>query len=138
MRNQNSPIIVAALDLTDEKQRQLQDIIRRTHTGRWRSYRAIAMSQADTGIIEIAEMVPRRRTQPREFVVLHWAHSPLALFWQSHATRGAAMTAFNRAVKEKVLRGSGCWGTNSTQPETHHENQTAKQPRGRTRSRIAG
>ncbi|MBL9007093.1 MAG: hypothetical protein JNJ46_22745 [Myxococcales bacterium] len=140
MRNANSPVIVATLDLTDGNHRQLHDLIQRTHTGRWRSYRALAMRQHTAGITELAETIPRRKKAQKTFVVLRWSLAPLGFSWDEHACIRAAECAYDRAfLGEKRLRSKNRCGTTSPLRESSHDqNQTSEQQRGRARPRIAG
>jgi hypothetical protein len=94
MRNSKQPAIVATLNLSDGNQAALQDLIRRTHTGRWRSYRALKMRQDSGGITELAETIPRRRKDKKRFVVLLWTSEPLGVSWLEHDRNADALRAF--------------------------------------------
>lgn len=91
-----APTVVAKLDLSDGNQHQLHDLIYRTHTGRWKSYRALAMRQHAAGITELAMTVARRKTDTSRFVVLQWRYAPLGFSWREHATRAEALRAFQK------------------------------------------
>lgn len=140
MRNPNLPTTVATLDLTDEKQRQLHDLIQRTHTGRWKSYRALAMRQHAAGITELAETIPRRKTAQKTFVVLRWSLAPLGFSWDEHACIHAAECAYDRGCPSgKRLRSKERFAmTSPLRESSHDQNQTSEQQRGRARPRIAG
>lgn len=94
LKRTTQPSIVATLNLSDGAQRDLQDLIRRAHTGRWRSYRALKMRQDAAGITELAETVPRRRTDKRRLVVLRWTSAPLGVSWLEQNSRTDALQAF--------------------------------------------
>lgn len=140
MRNANPPAIVAIFDLTDEKQRQLHGLIERTHTGRWRSYRALAMRQHSAGITELAETIPRRKTAQKTFIVLHWSLAPLGFSWDEHPCIRSAECSYDRAcLGEKRLRSKRRLAmTAPLRESSHDQNKTAEQQRGRARPRIAG
>lgn len=92
------PPIAATLDLTNERERQVHDIIRNTHTGRSPCWRSYAMHRAGDMIIEIAEWASARRTvESRRFNVLtwNWDRSTVGVTWQSkHLTRAEALALF--------------------------------------------
>lgn len=78
-RNQ-TPRIVATLDLSDEMQRELHAFFQRMHTGRWPRLRALAVRQMPDGkIVEAAEWM--RVTRDR-FAVIEWSMEGQRLSWQ--------------------------------------------------------
>ena len=89
-RNQ-SPRIVATLDLSDEMQRELHAFFQRMHTGRWPRLRALAVRQMPDGkIVEAAEWL--RVTRDR-FAVIEWAVEGRRMSWscQPMASRSSAI-----------------------------------------------
>lgn len=133
MRKPNQPAIVATLDLSDGNQAALQDLIRRTHTGRWRSYRALKMRQDTGGITELAETVPRRRAEVRRFVVLHWTAAPLGLSWLEPDSFADALRTYDRAdLRKSVLPSPRKRGMKAAlRGKCHAQNKATQQQRGR-------
>lgn len=79
---QSTPRIVAKLDLSDERQRELHAFFVHMHTGRWPTLRTLALRQARDGrLIEAAEWL---RTRAERFAVIEWAVEAGRLTWRCH------------------------------------------------------
>jgi hypothetical protein len=98
MHPQNRPPVIAAkLDLSDDNQRTMHDFIRRSHTGRWPLWRALAMRQVGPYIFEVAGW--QRRALPREarFCLVRFEPAACAVQWQAMPSRKAALAALSAA-----------------------------------------
>jgi hypothetical protein len=95
-----SPVIVAKLDLSDEHQRIMHDCIRRTHSGRWPLWRALAMRQVGPYIFEAAYCQSRSRRASRQasFCLLRWEPMTCAVKWYDMPSRRAALAALKAAA----------------------------------------
>ena len=89
---------VLTLDLSDDRKRQVQELIRRTHTGRWPLWRGYAMHCDGNRLYALVEWVPRSRSiDKRRFNVVLWTVSlnAIATEWQGeHMTRREAAALF--------------------------------------------
>src|SRR5579871_393881 len=91
----NTATIVAKLDLTNEGQRRLHDFIRRMHTGRWPTLRALGMRQLPDGtIIEAAEWL---RTLEPSYMVIEWRSDGNGLRMQQMKSRHSAQHTLRSA-----------------------------------------
>lgn len=103
MPSQNRPpVIVARLDLSDEHQRAMHDFIRRSHSGRWPLWRALAMRQVGPYIFEAARWQRRSAAQEGRFCLLRWEPTRGAVQWQAMPSQRAALAAL-KAVTEAVV-----------------------------------
>lgn len=84
----NLPSIEATLDLTDEGQRRLHDFIRRMHTGRWPTLRALGMGQIGGKLYEAAEWI--RTAEPR-FGLIEWRADGNGMSMRPAASRREAL-----------------------------------------------
>lgn len=85
--------IVALLDLSDDGCRFIHDAIQRTHSGRWPIWRAIAMRQEGSVIVELARVL-RRRTALAQFTVLRWDSRARSLSWLPDQAEETARRAY--------------------------------------------
>src|SRR4051812_49310067 len=84
-RRAPSSLLAVTLDMSDDRKRQVQELIRRTHTGRWPLWRGLAMHRDGNRLYELVEWVPRCRTvHVRRFNVVTWTMSltAVATQWQ--------------------------------------------------------
>lgn len=96
-----APTIAALLNLTDEKERFIQDRIRHMHTGRWPLWRMLAIRRVGRLLYELAEWCPNRRRQPTvRFSVLCWDLDACGLSWVDCPSLAAARTAFRKATSQ--------------------------------------
>lgn len=95
----HAPTIAASLDLTDEKERFIQDRIRHMHTGRWPLWRMLAIRRVGRSLYELAEWCPnRRRRAGARFTVLRWDLDACGVSWTDCPSLGAARAAFRKAT----------------------------------------
>ncbi len=85
--------IAARLDLSDEKQRFVHDAIRRTHTGRWPLWQALAMRQIGPFLVEAVRWRPRHLKERATFSVVRWDSNQMAVTWTYARSREAAIAA---------------------------------------------
>lgn len=83
-------VIAEKLDLADEGQRRLYDFIRRMHTGRWPTLRALKMLQVRGTIYEAAEWL---RVHNQRYAVIERLPDGSGLRMQHMPTRAAAIAA---------------------------------------------
>lgn len=95
-RNQ-TPRIVATLNLADESQRRLHHLIRRLHGGRWPILRCLGMRQVNGVLYEAVEWL--RLAKP-SFGVVMWCADGLGLSWTECRTS-------RKARDQLLLPGTG-------------------------------
>ncbi len=72
------------LDAAGVADRHLRDIILRSHSRRWPTWRAISMLREGHDIIEVAEWCRIKRGE--RFVVIRWNIITLGVQWHSFST----------------------------------------------------
>jgi len=84
-----SRAIVAKLQLNNDGDRRLHELIRRFHTGRWPTFRALGMRQIDGAIVEAVQWY---RMKEKIYSVVWWRMDGLGLSWQHQSSSQAALT----------------------------------------------
>jgi hypothetical protein len=85
------PRIVAKINLSDDGSRRLHDFIRRMHTGRWPTLRALGMRQRRDGTI--IEAVEWTRTAVPRYAVIEWRADGNGMRMKRMPSRKAALAA---------------------------------------------
>lgn len=81
--------IAAKLNLSSNMERQVCDLIRRMHTGRWPLFsRMHDIQRVGDELVELAEW------RGGGYSIVHWSLTEIALRWQDHATLAHARSAF--------------------------------------------
>lgn len=97
---------LATLDLSDDLQRWLQELIRRTHTGRWPLWRGYAMRRHRDRLYELVEWVPRQKfVEAKRFNVITWivTATSVGTTWQrEHMTLREARALFAQMKRGAV------------------------------------
>lgn len=83
-----SHAIVAKLNLENQEQRELYELIRRFHTGRWPLFRALGMRQIDGTIVEVVQWI---RMATESYSVVWWRADGLGLSWKETASAKEAL-----------------------------------------------
>lgn len=87
---------LATLDLSRPLDRDICDLIRHMHSGRWPTWSMLAIRRAGDVLIELA------RWRRGGYVVLEWSLTELRVSWKEQPSLAVAKRAFKAA-----LRGSG-------------------------------
>lgn len=80
--------IVSKLNLEDPEQRELYELIRRFHTGRWPLFRALGMRQIGDTIVEAVQWL---RMATESYSVVWWRADGLGLSWKETASAKEAL-----------------------------------------------
>lgn len=76
-------------------------VLKRTHGGRWPTFRALATVQIGSTLYEAAQWRPNRRANARHYSVLTWNLGELALSWVDYRSARAARQAL-AALREEI------------------------------------
>jgi hypothetical protein len=79
---------LATLDLTRQSERDACDLIRHMHSGRWPTWRMLAIRRAGGALIELAKW---RRGG---YVVLEWSLSEIRVTWKDQPSLAEAKRVF--------------------------------------------
>lgn len=96
-----------ALDLSDERQRRLQQIITNTHTGRWPLWRGFAMHRDGDLLYELVEWVPRsRKVDAKRFNVVTWTVTltSVGTTWQKEQMTRRSATVLFAEMKRGIAK----------------------------------
>jgi hypothetical protein len=110
MPKQNTPIIVAKFDLTDERQRILQRAMERMHSGANALWRALAMRQVGHLIYEAAECLPRKPGKRPRYDLVIWNLSECGVSWIRQKSRAASFAASAELPAAKAVASQGLTG----------------------------
>ena len=98
------PRVVALLDLSNAREREVNDFIRRTHTGRWPTWRTLGMLRVERTLYEAAEWLRHSKHASSRFSVLEHDLDSTALHWRDYPSAAAARAALTKLAPRKRVR----------------------------------
>lgn len=92
------PPVAAGLDIAKPGERAAQDLLRRFSSGRWPTWRPLAMRRGDSSLLVAVEWHPRSLRTPRSYSVVAVALDATALRWHDFPSAKAAQRACKLAT----------------------------------------
>ena len=87
------PPVAAVLDMAKPGERTAHDLLRRFSTGRWPTWRPLAMRRAGQALLVAVEWSPRALRSPRTYSLVALSLDEPALSWRNFPSAPAAQRA---------------------------------------------